>query len=65
MVDLMRETGGIIEHINSVKLMHGAIADHPAALPNSDWSVAKSAPAKRPKTRTHKSKPTAKKMPAD
>jgi tetratricopeptide (TPR) repeat protein len=65
MVDLMRETGGIIEHINSVKLMHGAIADHPDTLPNSDWSVAKSAPDKKPKSRAHKSKPTAKKMPAD
>lgn len=66
MVDLMRETGGIIEHINSLKLTRSAIAEKPEALLNSNGSTPKSAPRKRNKS-GHKEikRTTSKKMPAD
>jgi len=66
MIDLMRETGGIIEHINSVKLTSTAIADDPDSLPDSSRSAPKSTSRKRNKSGPDGSKhTTSKKKPAD
>ena len=66
MIDLMRETGGIIEHINSVKLTSSAIADNPDSLPDSSSSAPKSTSRKSNKAGSNESKRTrSKKMPAD
>jgi hypothetical protein len=66
MVDMMRETGGIIEHINSLKLTRSAIPENTDTLPNSNGSAPKSAPGKRDKSEPKQSKRArSKKMPGD
>ena len=66
MVDLMRETGGIIEHINSLKLTRSAITENTDPLPNSNGSAPKSAPGKRSKSEPKQNKRIrSKKVPAD
>jgi len=66
MIDLMRETGGIIEHINSVKVTSSAIADNPGSLTVSSRSAPKSTSRKTNKSDSNESKRTrSKKMPAD
>ena len=66
MIDLMRETGGIIEHINSVKLTSSTIADNPDSLPDSSRSAPKSISRKRNKSGPNESKRIkSKKVPAD
>jgi hypothetical protein len=64
MIDLMRETGGIIEHINSIKLTSIALANRPETPPNS--TAPKSKSSKRIAARTNGSKDIkSKKTPAD
>lgn len=66
MIDLMRETGGIIEHINSIKLTSTAIASNLETLPNSTGTAPKSKSRKRIASRTNGSKDIkSKKRPAD
>jgi tetratricopeptide (TPR) repeat protein len=66
MIDLMRETGGIIEQINSVKLTGSPIPDNPVTPPATNGSVPKSAARKSHKSGSKESnRPRSKKMPAD